>query len=476
MLADRLQMQGHRVAFEQVPIPFSSRRDHRILRAAERAVFGATCPLFDEVAASAAREPDGACDLAIVLAGALPPTPMLVQPVFDDIAGERALLDALLRGRAPLIAIRGRGASGQGGETGHVLAAGLPAIEDRHLLTRSLGHVLPRLITLIVQGVARMAEGASFSIPDLREASAAAAPQRRPFATVVARRAAEKMRKRLQRDRSIRTCRWRVAYRFAEGTGVAQERSWPRAAYRTLAHDGARFQADPFVVEHAGRRHIFFEDFPFETGRGVIARVEIDGSGAASQPTTVLEAPFHLSYPFVLAHGDHFYMLPEAGASGALQLYRAAQFPDTWVPDRVLLADTAVADATPVFHAGSWWMFATSLDDGGSSWDQLALFQAPDLLGPWRPHRANPVLVDAGAARPAGAMWHENGVLMRVAQDCRAGYGRGLAICRVDRLDADGFAQTVVARLGAPHGAFGVHTLSRAGALEAVDLEDTPDG
>ena len=73
-------------------------------------------------------------------------------------------------------------------------------------------------------------------------------------------------------------------------------------------------------------------------------------------------------------------------------------------------------------------------------------------------------------------MWHDGDTLMRVAQDCREGYGRGLAICRVDRLDRYGFAQTVVARLGAPpgSGAFGAHTLNRGGGLEVVDLNGRP--
>ena len=109
-------------------------------------------------------------------------------------------------------------------------------------------------------------------------------------------------------------------------------------------------------------------------------------------------------------------------------------------------------------------------DRAGTSW---GLFHAPDLFGPWTAHVANPVLVDAGAARPAGAMWHEGATLMRVAQDCRAGYGAGLAVCRVDRLDLHGFSQTVVERVGPPSGsgATGLHTSNRLGEMEALDLK-----
>ena len=188
----------------------------------------------------------------------------------------------------------------------------------------------------------------------------------------------------------------------------------------------------------------------------------------------VLEEAFHLSYPVILRHGGANYMLPEMSAATRVQLYRADPFPDRWRPDAVLLEGCRLADATPILHEGRWWLFATANDDGGSSWDQLHLFHAPDLLGPWRPHVGNPVLIDAGAARPAGHMWHEDGVLMRPAQDCRRGYGDGLAICRIDRLDEGGYRQTVVRRIEAPPGvggATGIHTLNRAAGWEVVDLK-----
>jgi hypothetical protein len=61
--------------------------------------------------------------------------------------------------------------------------------------------------------------------------------------------------------------------------------------------------------------------------------------------------------------------------------------------------------------------------------------------------------------------------LVRPAQDCRRGYGRALALARIDRLDEEGYHQTVVASLPPDErwGADGVHTLNEAGGLEAID-------
>jgi len=107
----------------------------------------------------------------------------------------------------------------------------------------------------------------------------------------------------------------------------------------------------------------------------------------------------------------------------------------------------------------------------GAYSDALHLWSAPDFRGPWTPHPRNPVLVDFGAARPAGRIVSRDGVLIRPAQDCRRGYGEALSLARIDRLDGEGYAQTVETTLRAGAGLPGhrFHTLNRTDAFEFVD-------
>ena len=329
------------------------------------------------------------------------------------------------------------------------------------MLARALAQVLVRVEDLIVQALRRVHAQQGMVVGPIADNPPTALDVVRTASPpgFLARGATAKLARRLGPARG-RPDHWRVATRSGD------------APFALLPNDGERFYADPFPFEWDGRRLLFFEDYPYRTRKGVIGRVEIDRAGRASSPRTVLEQSVHLSYPFVFSEGGAVFMLPEMGGAGRVQLFRAAPFPDRWVPDQVLLDDVVAADATLIRHEGAWWLFATLSGDGGSSWDKLCLFHAPALAGPWVPHGDNPVLIDAGAARPAGAMWHEHGVLMRVAQDCRRGYGDAVALCRVDRLDPAGFRQTVVARLGAPagFGADGTHTRNRSAGLEAVDL------
>ena len=445
-LGERLEAEGHRVRYE-VGGAAAGRR----LLAVERR-------FYHVVADWDAAEPPPATeawapDLTLVLAGPLPDTGLAVQPMFPGGSGEGALLAAARAGIAPIVVVRG------GPPTRlQLLTRGRPALEDAHVSARALEDLLPRLVTLLAQAVARLVDGAGEPLPGVDEN---VAQGRIGAAAFLARGFTHKLVRRLGPARG-RPEHWRLGLR-REG----------EAAYTLLPHDASCFRADPFLFADNGCLWLFTEDYSYATGKGVIACEAVATAGAQAVSRTVLEEPFHLSYPLVLRHDGVIYMLPETSAAARVQLYRAAPFPERWVPDVVLLEGRRLADATPVFHDGRWWLFAAANEDGGSSWDQLHLFHAPDLLGPWTPHAGNPVLIDAGAARPAGLMWHEDGVLMRPAQDCRTGYGAGLAICRVDRLDEGGYRQNVVRRVGPPPGvgAAGLHTLNRAEGWEAVDLK-----
>ena len=476
-LGERLEAAGHRVRYEAVGRPVG-----RLVLAFERRLYGVTAD-WDAAETPPAAE-TWAPDLTLELAGPPPAAGLVLQTEIAGKTGEAALLAAACAGIAPLVVVRG-GAPGVLPR----LAAGRPAMEDRHVCARALEDLLPCLVTLLVQAVARLESGES-ECPALDED---ASVRRVSTAAFLARGLSHKLARRLGSARG-RPDHWRLALR-REGD----------ATCGGPTDDSTRFWADPFFFEEAGRLWLFYEEYPYATAKGVIGCLAItaapslraqrshpgadaavsrrpwvaspsarkDGHApeAADQPRIVLEEAFHLSYPLVLRHRDAIYMLPETSAAARVQLYRADLFPDRWVPDAVLIDGRRLADATPVLHEGKWWLFATANADGGSTWDQLHLYHAPDLLGPWRPHAGNPVLIDAGAARPAGLMWHEDGVLMRPAQDCRTGYGDGVVVCKVDRLDERGYRQSVVRRIAPPPGATGLHTLNRAAGWEVVDLK-----
>jgi hypothetical protein len=256
-----------------------------------------------------------------------------------------------------------------------------------------------------------------------------------------------------------------------DGPDLWDTRTLAGTSWNVMPDPGFRFYADPFPFVHEGRGYVFVEDFDHRRGKGVISVIPFADHGPAGPAEPVLEEPWHLSYPFLLAHGGQVWMIPESSSARTIDLYRADPFPHRWVREATLVSGIEASDATVIRHGGSLWMLAATRDGAGSWSDTLSIFSAPDLHGPWRPHPLNPVLMDQASARPAGAMLARDGTLWRPVQDCTHGYGTGIGLAEIVQLDHDGFEQKLHAVLRPePHWpGRRLHTLNRAGRLECID-------
>jgi hypothetical protein len=116
-------------------------------------------------------------------------------------------------------------------------------------------------------------------------------------------------------------------------------------------------------------------------------------------------------------------------------------------------------------------MFVNVASEGGSSWDELHLYSADRPQGPWKAHPRNPVVSDVRSARPAGHLFEHGGRRYRPAQDCSLGYGTGLVIKRIDRINPREYAEVEASRIRPDWNrrVIGVHTLNRAGDLTVMD-------
>lgn len=204
----------------------------------------------------------------------------------------------------------------------------------------------------------------------------------------------------------------------------------------------AGFVADPFLLRRGGGWHLFCEVLNRESGRGEIALATSGDGRRWTYERVVLREPFHLSYPHVFVVGDEVFMVPETLSAGAVRLYRAASFPAGWEYLGDLLRG-GFADPSPVLWEGRWWLFACSAP---YRHDELRLFFADRLEGPWREHPRSPVVTgDRRRARPAGRVVRWEGRLLRFAQDCLPVYGSGVRVFDILALDAEEYWEMEVA-------------------------------
>ena len=388
---------------------------------------------------------------------------------FEGASGESALLAALLAGRTPVVTLT---------EGARVLASGRVGTEARGVMLTAFEDALVRTTSLILAALSGRGPCLADAVPVMWDAPA------NPCAPHALAARAARIGARLVARRLLALCtradHWRIGWRRLSGPDTIDLRGHPASGWRTLPDDGLRYYADPFPVADASGTVLFMEEYAYAQGRGVISAVRFGADGPLGTPVPVLEASHHLSYPCVFAADGASWMVPESGASGTVDLYRATAFPRGWVKEATLLDGLCASDPTLFRQGDRWWLSASVRDDGerdgpfaawGSNSDALHLWSAPDFRGPWTPHAGNPVLIDVAAARPGGHVVLRDGALVRPVQDCRTRYGAALGLARIERLDDAGYRQRAEGSLepGPRFSGSGLHTLNRTTDFEFID-------
>jgi hypothetical protein len=122
-------------------------------------------------------------------------------------------------------------------------------------------------------------------------------------------------------------------------------------------------------------------------------------------------------------------------------------------------------------YHGLLWLFVTIAAPGTHPSDELHLYFASDLVGPWRPHVMNPIVTDVRAGRPAGRLFVRGGTMIRPAQDSARRYGHAVNFQAVTVLTVDDYQERTLARLEASElGAVATHTYNSDDRYEVVDL------
>ncbi len=236
-----------------------------------------------------------------------------------------------------------------------------------------------------------------------------------------------------------------------------------------------RYWADPHVIKRDGTYYVFVEEFMYNTRRGRIAVIPVSEDGTVGEAQTILAPDYHLSYPFVFEHDGQTYMVPESGENRSVDLYKCVQFPDQWEHVKTLMDGVYAVDTTLYQHNGRWWMFTNRCDtDGGTTHDELHVYSADHFMDDtWVPHPEGVVVSDVRCARPAGALFENDGKLYRPAQDCSVDYGYALQLQEVTQLTEEYYEEIPATRLTPDWNdrVKGVHTLNYVDGMTIVDAK-----
>lgn len=385
-----------------------------------------------------------------------------IRLLFNDQASELAAVDAALSSRHVLVTLAEEDGSYE---------VARPGIERPQCLTWALDNIFSAVVELLVERIALPKTGANQTAGSSHRATTANASPAAYVAKTVIAKVANKLASYLDRRARTRSS-WGLGVRVCpEGAGLL-DGMWPRTAeYDLVPDDNQRYFADPFVVTHGGQTHVFVEEVPMATGRGIISVADLDERGRVGSFRPVLEQGFHLSYPLIFTYDNLVWMLPEACESGSVDLYRAVKYPDKWELDRRLLDGVPGCDATIIPFDGKYFMILTAARRLGTTWDTQRIYYADTPLGPWTEIDGGLTHIDCSNARPAGAAISVGGRLLRPAQDCSQGYGGSMTVMDVQRLSPSGCHEIPVATIKvAGGGHFCTHTYSKNQKFEVIDV------
>ena len=278
--------------------------------------------------------------------------------------------------------------------------------------------------------------------------------------------AARKVTKRFRRRR---VNHWRIATRVGSPLQLVEGQEPDLRGFQFHESPRGHYHADPFLWMRDGKHWLFFEDYSYATRRGTLGCAEVLGDGTLGPVQSVLERPYHLSYPCLFQDGDELYMIPETAANGTIELYRCAEFPGRWEFERTLF-DFGGIDTTIVEAEGRYWLM-TSVPEPHSLARQLCLYSASQLVGDWVPHPANPISTDIRANRSAGAFVKDGERLLYLSQDSSRSYGYSFTFHEITTLTTDEYAarRLLTVEPNWAEALTGTHTYARCGDVEAID-------
>lgn len=201
--------------------------------------------------------------------------------------------------------------------------------------------------------------------------------------------------------------------------GPTPEKNNPVLTASDVTDVDARFVADPFMIFVDGRGYMFFEVMNSQTDQGDLGLAVSEDGEHWDYRQIVLDEPFHLSYPYVFEWEGEIYLLPETSEASSVRLYRAREFPTSWVFVGNLMAGYHL-DPSVFRYAGKWWMFSTTT----ATYDVTRLYFSESLTGNWEEHPQSPIVWrDATKARPAGRVLVDNDRIIRFSQNDKYCYG-----------------------------------------------------
>ena len=141
------------------------------------------------------------------------------------------------------------------------------------------------------------------------------------------------------------------------------------------------------------------------------------------------------------------------------------------------MVSIAGVDTGIVYYNEKWWLFCGIKNQLPN--EKLYVYYSDELMGDYKPHLLNPVVVDPGGSRPAGQFITDSNVIYRPAQHSVKWYGEKINWYEIDELSPlkyhENFVGSISPRKSWKHNK-GVHTFSQIPTMVVLDAKKRASG
>lgn len=207
--------------------------------------------------------------------------------------------------------------------------------------------------------------------------------------------------------------------------------------------------ADPFLFVYNDSLFLFYEEKRLNTP-GVIKMISTCDLYTWSSPITVLEEPFHLSFPWVFEENGTIYMLPETGSQKSVRLYKSTnndlssfEFVKELIKSPKDKIITMGYGDSCIYKTESKYFLFTMLQYEDNI-NCLELYISDKVDGNYTPHPLSPIIKSQKTGRNAGCLLLKNNKLYRFSQDCTKKYGDNVNISIIHTLTSTNYQEELI--------------------------------
>lgn len=134
--------------------------------------------------------------------------------------------------------------------------------------------------------------------------------------------------------------------------------------YKIIEEGKSRYWlADPFLYKYGEKYYLFCEAYIRKTNKGVLRAFEIHDDFSLKDLGTIVEKPYHMSYPHMFNINDDIYMIPETSGNRTVELYKCIEFPLKWGKTCDLISDTYAVDTNVFEYNNEMYLITYSFND-----------------------------------------------------------------------------------------------------------------